>query len=81
MTYRTTRSLLLLTTALILSVATACERKPATGDGAAGTGDIVIGMYGSLTGDGASFGQSSREGTEMAVRPGQRTREQETLRR
>jgi branched-chain amino acid transport system substrate-binding protein len=24
-------------------------------------------MYGSLTGDGASFGQSSREGTEMAV--------------
>ena len=24
-------------------------------------------MYGSLTGDGASFGQSSREGTELAV--------------
>ena len=31
------------------------------------TGDIVVGMYGSLTGDGASFGQSSREGTELAV--------------
>jgi branched-chain amino acid transport system substrate-binding protein len=43
----------------------ACERRPgaATDTG----GDIVIGMYGSLTGDGASFGQSSREGTELAV--------------
>jgi branched-chain amino acid transport system substrate-binding protein len=43
-----------------------CERKPGTG-GAESTGDIVVGMYGSLTGDGASFGQSSREGTELAV--------------
>ena len=55
--------------ALALSVAAgtvACERRPATG-GAESTGDIVVGMYGSLTGDGASFGQSSREGTELAV--------------
>jgi branched-chain amino acid transport system substrate-binding protein len=49
----------------LLSVS-ACERRPGTGDGAS-TGDIVVGMYGSLTGDGASFGQSSREGTELAV--------------
>jgi branched-chain amino acid transport system substrate-binding protein len=45
----------------------ACERKPGTGSANATTGDIVVGMYGSLTGDGASFGQSSREGTELAV--------------
>jgi branched-chain amino acid transport system substrate-binding protein len=45
--------------------AAGCERRP----GAAGDsgGDIVIGMYGSLTGDGASFGISSREGTVLAV--------------
>jgi branched-chain amino acid transport system substrate-binding protein len=45
----------------------ACERKPGTGGAETTTGDIVVGMYGSLTGDGASFGQSSREGTELAV--------------
>lgn len=45
----------------------ACERKPGTGGTETTTGDIVVGMYGSLTGDGASFGQSSREGTELAV--------------
>jgi branched-chain amino acid transport system substrate-binding protein len=44
----------------------ACERRPTSGS-AETTGDIVVGMYGSLTGDGASFGQSSREGTELAV--------------
>src|SRR5262245_56558172 len=51
--------------AALAATAAGCERKP----GAAGetTGDIPIGMYGSLTGDGASFGQSSREGTELAV--------------
>ncbi len=47
--------------------AAACERKPTTGGAADSTGDIVVGMYGSLTGDGASFGQSSLEGTELAV--------------
>jgi branched-chain amino acid transport system substrate-binding protein len=56
--------------ALAFSVAAgigACERKPGTGGAETTTGDIVVGMYGSLTGDGASFGQSSREGTELAV--------------
>jgi branched-chain amino acid transport system substrate-binding protein len=52
--------------ALLLSLTAACERRPGTG-GAESTGDIAVGMYGSLTGDGASFGQSSREGTELAV--------------
>jgi len=42
-----------------------CERK--SDSGAASTGDIVVGLYASLTGDGASFGQSSREGVELAV--------------
>jgi len=53
--------------ALLLSLTVACERKPGTAAGDTATGDIVVGMYGSLTGDGASFGQSSREGTELAV--------------
>src|SRR5687767_1512676 len=54
---------LLLTAVLFSTVA--CERKS---DGAADTtGDILVGFYGSLTGDGASFGQSSREGAELAV--------------
>lgn len=45
----------------------ACERRPGTTTDTPAAGDIVIGMYGSLTGDGASFGQSSKEGTELAV--------------
>jgi branched-chain amino acid transport system substrate-binding protein len=63
----TGRSRLALVSALFLLMTVACERKPGTGGGATTTGDIVVGMYGSLTGDGASFGQSSREGTELAV--------------
>src|SRR4029079_19340638 len=57
---------LILGSALFFLTTVGCERKPGTG-GAETTGDIVVGMYGSLTGDGASFGQSSREGTELAV--------------
>src|SRR5262245_6560846 len=50
----------------VIAVAAAgCERRP--GAASETTGDIPIGMDGSLTGDGASFGQSSREGTELAV--------------
>jgi branched-chain amino acid transport system substrate-binding protein len=44
----------------------ACERRPDPG-ATSDTGDIVVGMYGSLTGDGASFGQSSLAGTQLAV--------------
>jgi branched-chain amino acid transport system substrate-binding protein len=60
------RALVLLASASTVLLA-GCERRPATGGATTGTGEIVIGMYGSLTGDGASFGQSSREGTELAV--------------
>jgi len=61
---RATASRLLLA-AVLLAGAAACERKS---DSVTDTGgDIVIGMYGSLTGDGASFGLSSKDGTELAV--------------
>ena len=46
---------------------TGCERKAGMGNDGSGTGEILIGEYGSLTGDGASFGQSSKEGIEMAI--------------
>src|SRR3954454_20192289 len=59
------RRLPLILTACLLAITVACERKPGP-SGDAG-GDIVVGMYGSLTGDGASFGQSSKEGTELAI--------------
>jgi len=51
--------------AAVLSSTVACERK--SGGAADTTGAILVGFYGSLTGDGASFGQSSREGVELAV--------------
>jgi branched-chain amino acid transport system substrate-binding protein len=51
--------------AVLFLFAAACERKSS---GSADTGgDIVIGMYGSLSGENASFGISSREGAELAV--------------
>ena len=55
----------LLLAAVLIAGTAACERKSDTT--ADSSGDIVIGMYGSLTGEGASFGQSSKEGTELAV--------------
>ena len=48
-------------------LAAACERKSDAGAAGSGTGDILVGEYGSLTGDGASFGQSSKEGIQLAV--------------
>ena len=56
---------LLLAVAALSSV-TACERKSDNATGDSG-GEILVGFYGSLTGDGASFGKSSREGAQMAV--------------
>ncbi|HEX5110233.1 MAG TPA: ABC transporter substrate-binding protein [Vicinamibacterales bacterium] len=59
------RATALVVAALAFCAAAACERRPgASGDSG---GDVVIGFYGSLTGDGGSFGISSREGTELAV--------------
>jgi branched-chain amino acid transport system substrate-binding protein len=59
------RSVSLIAFALFALSWSACERVSDTNT--TDTGDIVIGMYGSLSGDGASFGQSSKEGTELAV--------------
>ena len=52
--------------ALLIAMSMACERRPGNGEQSS-TGDILVGMYGSLTGDGASFGQSSVEGAQLAV--------------
>jgi branched-chain amino acid transport system substrate-binding protein len=52
--------------ACVLAATVACERK-STSSGQTTTGDILVGFYGSLTGEGASFGISSREGAQMAV--------------
>ena len=60
------RALIIAAGSFLLVSAVACERRSTEGSGG-GTGDIVVGMYGSLTGDGASFGQSSKEGSELAV--------------
>src|SRR4029077_1526298 len=49
-----------------IAASSACERK-STSATESTTGDILVGFYGSLTGDGASFGISSREGAPMAV--------------
>ena len=51
---------------VLLVAAVGCERKPTAG-AQTSTGDILVGLYGSLTGDGASFGISSREGADLAV--------------
>jgi branched-chain amino acid transport system substrate-binding protein len=60
------RALRLLLACALVATASACERRSDSGGGDAG-GDILVGFYGSLTGDGASFGQSSREGAELAI--------------
>ena len=52
--------------ALATAFPVACERRSGTSQQSA-TGDVLVGMYGSLTGDGASFGQSSVEGSQLAV--------------
>jgi branched-chain amino acid transport system substrate-binding protein len=53
-------------TIAIFAATVSCERRPGTSSETS-TGDIVVGMYGSLTGDGASFGQSSVQGAQLAV--------------
>jgi branched-chain amino acid transport system substrate-binding protein len=60
------RKRLVIFCAAVACVALACERRPGTTPQSA-TGDVLVGMYGSLTGDGASFGQSSVEGAQLAV--------------
>lgn len=57
---------LLSVAAAVVVASAACERR-SSGPVDDGTGDIRVGLYASLTGDGASFGQSSLEGTQLAV--------------
>jgi branched-chain amino acid transport system substrate-binding protein len=52
--------------AFALFASLGCERRNGSSEQST-TGDILVGMYGSLTGDGASFGQSSVEGAQLAV--------------
>src|ERR1044072_5104302 len=62
---RTILALLLITT---LFASFACERRGGSGTNATdGGGEIVVGYYGDLTGRTASFGQSTKNGVEMAV--------------
>jgi len=60
---RTLLSLLLLTT---LFIGFACERRGAGSTGGS-TGTIVVGYYGDLSGRTSSFGQSTKNGAEMAA--------------
>src|ERR1700752_2461726 len=62
----TIRALIVGLLASLAAVSAACERRSG-GAPQSDTGEIVVGMYGSLTGDGASFGQSSVEGAQLAV--------------
>jgi len=62
----TNRGLIVVFFAFLALVSTGCERRSGTAQQST-TGEIVVGMYGSLTGDGASFGQSSVEGAQLAV--------------
>lgn len=54
---------LLVLLGVVVTAAAGCENRTVDD----GTGDIRVGLYASLTGDGASFGQSSLEGAQLAV--------------
>jgi branched-chain amino acid transport system substrate-binding protein len=60
---RTLLALLLITT---LFVSFACERRGEVGNGG-GDGPILVGYYGDLSGRTSSFGQSTKNGVEMAA--------------
>jgi branched-chain amino acid transport system substrate-binding protein len=59
----------ILATAILSLFLFGCPPKTenATGGNDAGTGEIVIGEYGSLTGPEATFGQSTNEGIKLAI--------------
>src|SRR5215208_8206962 len=60
---RTLLALLLITT---LFISFACERRGDVANGG-GTGTILVGYYGDLSGRTSSFGQSTKNGVEMAA--------------
>ncbi|HEY0544438.1 MAG TPA: ABC transporter substrate-binding protein [Pyrinomonadaceae bacterium] len=45
----------------------ACVRKDGSGTGGSESGPIIVGLYGDLSGQTSSFGQSTRNGAQMAV--------------
>jgi branched-chain amino acid transport system substrate-binding protein len=61
---RTLLALLLITT---LFTSLACERRGEVGSSGGGTGPILVGYYGDLSGRTSSFGQSTKNGVEMAA--------------
>lgn len=61
---RTLLALLLITT---LFTSLACERRGGAGATGGGTGPILVGYYGDLSGRTSSFGQSTKNGVEMAA--------------
>lgn len=61
---RTILALLLITT---LFTSFACERRGTETNGGDGTGEILVGYYGDLSGRTSSFGQSTKNGVEMAA--------------
>src|SRR5262247_1395984 len=61
---RTILALLLITT---LFASFACERRNGSGTNGSNGGEIVVGYYGDLTGRTSSFGQSTKNGVEMAA--------------
>jgi branched-chain amino acid transport system substrate-binding protein len=60
---RTLSALLLITT---LFISFACERRGDVGNGGS-TGAVLVGYYGDLSGRTSSFGQSTKNGVEMAA--------------
>jgi branched-chain amino acid transport system substrate-binding protein len=62
------RNLLVLGLLASLLVSFACERRGGSnGGGAADTGPIKVGIYGDLSGQTSSFGQSTKNGAVMAI--------------
>jgi len=60
------RTILALLSITTLSISFACERRGAVSSGD-GTGTILVGYYGDLSGRTSSFGQSTKNGIEMAA--------------
>lgn len=60
------RSLLVILLITTLFMSFACERRGGVNDGSS-TGTILIGYYGDLSGRTSSFGQSTKNGVEMAA--------------
>ena len=59
--------LFVLAAAVLLSTTIGCERRSGQGSVDGGTGPVVVGVYGSLTGQQATFGQSTRKGVDLAI--------------